>query len=450
MIKIRRGLDLPISGSPRQQIGGSHSTRSVAILGRDYVGMKPTMEVQVGDRVKLGQLLFSDRKTPGVRYTSPGAGTVAAINRGERRRLLSVTIDLDGDEEESFRQFSDQEIESSPIREIVDSLVASGAWTALRTRPFSKVADPTLRPRSLFINAMDSNPLAVDPGIVLAAATDDFCRGVQALARLPENKVFVCKRPGVMPGIDSRRYPGNVVVEEFAGPHPAGLSGTHIHYLDPAGIRRQSWTINYQDVIAIGRQLASGRLSVERIVSLAGPQVEEPRLIRTRLGANLQELTVGELLPGENRVISGSVLSGRNARGAEAYLGRYHLQISVLKEGRQRELLGYLSAGVDRHSVMGVYLSGLMKRRRFDYTTSTFGSERAMVPMGNYEKVMPLDILPTALLRSLVVGDIEMAQNLGALELDEEDLALCSYVCAGKYDYGPILRDNLTKIEKES
>jgi len=453
MIKIRRGLDLPISGGPRQEIGASNSTRStrsVAILGRDYIGMKPTMEIKVGDRVRQGQLLFSDKKTPGVRYTSPGTGVIAAINRGEKRMLLSVVIDLEGDEEVQFRQFSDQELRTVAAAEIVDALVESGAWTAFRTRPYSKVPEPGSRPRSLFINAMDTNPLAVDPAVVIADAGEDFSRGVRALARLPENKLFLCKHSSLLPGIDSDSYPDNVVIEEFAGPHPAGLSGTHIHFLDPAGPSRKSWSINYQDVIAIGRQLKSGLLSVERIVSLAGPQVDEPRLVRTRLGANLQELTVAELLPGENRIISGSVLSGRNARGAEAFLGRYHLQVSVLKEGRQREFLGYLSAGVNRHSVMGIYLSGLFRDKRFDYSTTTFGSERAMVPVGNYEKIMPLDILPTQLLRALIVGDIETAQNLGALELDEEDLALCSYVCAGKYDYGPILRANLSTIEKES
>ena len=450
MIKIKRGLDLPISGEPRQEIGNSNSTRSVAILGQDYVGMKPTMEVQVGDRVKQGQLLFTDKKTAGVRYTAPGTGVIAAINRGEKRRLLSVVIDLDGDEEIQFRQFTDGELQSVAVEEIVDALVASGAWTALRTRPYSKVPEPTRRPRSLFINTMDTNPLAVDPAVVLTAAGEDFSRGLRALARLPESKLFLCKSASPLPGVDTGGYPENVVVEEFAGPHPAGLSGTHIHFLDPAGPSRQCWSINYQDVIAIGRQLASGRLSVERIVALAGPQVEEPRLVRSRLGANLQELTIGELLPGENRIVSGSVLSGRNARGAEAFLGRYHLQVSVLKEGREREFLGYLSAGVNRHSAMGIYLSGLFRNKRFDYTTTTFGSERAMVPVGNYEKVMPLDILPTQLLRALIVGDIETAQNLGALELDEEDLALCSYVCAGKYDYGPILRTNLNTIEKES
>lgn len=441
---------MPISGEPQQIVGESNRSRSVALVGQDYVGMKPTMEVEIGERVKLGQLLFSDKKTPGVRYTSPASGVVAAVNRGERRSFLSVVIDLEGDDEIVFRAFTDRELEQVAVHHIVDLMVESGVWTAIRTRPFSKVPAPASRPRSLFVTAIDTSPLAADPLPLIAARSEDFLRGIRALARLPENKLFICTGTHGLAGAIDGELPANVSIERFAGPHPAGLAGTHMHFLDPAGPRRVSWSINYQDVMAIGRLLATGRISVERVIALAGPQVAAPRLVRTRLGANLEELTAGELKAGENRIISGSVLSGRTARGAEAYLGRYHTQVSVLREGRERQLFGYLSAGADRHSVMGVYLSGLFSNRRLAFTTTTYGSERAMVPVGNYEKVMPLDILPTQLLRALVVGDIEMAQNLGALELDEEDLALCSYVCAGKYDYGPILRDNLTKIERES
>ncbi|MBD3814798.1 MAG: NADH:ubiquinone reductase (Na(+)-transporting) subunit A, partial [Betaproteobacteria bacterium] len=237
--------------------------------------------------------------------------------------------------------------------------------------------------------------------------------------------------------------------EAFQGPHPAGLAGTHIHFLDPVSATKSVWNIGYQDVIAIGKLFVSGRLSVERVVSLAGPVVDKPRLVRARLGANLDELTAGELQPGANRVVSGSLLGGRTAHGAFAYLGRYHQQVSCLREGKEREMLHYLRAGSDKHSVLNIFISKLMGAKKFALTTTTNGSPRAMVPVGNYEQVMPLDILPTQLLRSLIVGDTEMAQKLGCLELDEEDLALCTYVCAGKYEYGPILRDNLTRIEKE-
>ena len=444
MITIKRGLDLPITGTPAQRIEAARPVRSVAIVGFDYHGMKPTMSVQVGDRVKLGQVLFSDKKNPGVVFTAPGAGVVSAIHRGQQRVLQSVVIDLDGDEQETFASYSAAQLDTLDAQAVRDNLQQSGLWTALRTRPYSKVPAVDAVPRSIFVTAIDTHPLAADPALVIAEQAEAFEQGLKVLSRLA--RVFLCKAPGAaLPGENLSQ----VKTESFAGPHPAGLAGTHIHFLDPVSANKTVWSIGYQDVIAVGKLFTTGQLSVERVVALGGPVVEQPRLLRTRLGACLNELTAGEHKPGNNRVISGSVFGGRNARGAFAYLGRYHQQVSCLAEGNDREMLHYLRAGVNKHSVLNVFVSKLMGGKRFDFTTTTNGSPRAMVPVGNYEKVMPLDILPTQLLRLLIVGDTEMAQKLGCLELDEEDLALCSYVCAGKYEYGPILRDNLTRIEKE-
>lgn len=444
MITIKRGLDLPITGTPAQRIEAARPVRSVAIVGFDYHGMKPTMSVQVGDRVKLGQVLFSDKKNPGVVFTAPGAGVVSAIHRGQQRVLQSVVIDLDGDEQETFASYSAAQLDTLDAQAVRDNLQQSGLWTALRTRPYSKVPAVDAVPSSIFVTAIDTHPLAADPALVIAEQAEAFEQGLKVLSRLA--RVFLCKAPGAaLPGENLSQ----VKAESFAGPHPAGLAGTHIHFLDPVSANKTVWSIGYQDVIAVGKLFTTGQLSVERVVALGGPVVEQPRLLRTRLGACLSELTAGELKPGNNRVISGSVFGGRNARGAFAYLGRYHQQVSCLAEGNDREMLHYLRAGVNKHSVLNVFVSKLMGGKRFDFTTTTNGSPRAMVPVGNYEKVMPLDILPTQLLRLLIVGDTEMAQKLGCLELDEEDLALCSYVCAGKYEYGPILRDNLTRIEKE-
>lgn len=444
MIKIKRGLDLPITGSPEQRIDDARQVRSVAVIGFDYHGMKPTMEVQEGDRVKLGQILFSDKKTPGVVYTAPAAGVVSAINRGEKRVLQSVVIDVEGDDSVEFTAHDPQRLEQLSDETVRQQLIQSGLWTALRTRPFSKVPAVDAKPSSIFVTAMDTNPLAADPVVVIAQYRSDFQNGLQILARMA--KVWVCKA-------DDANVPGDEIAgvrtESFAGPHPAGLPGTHIHMLDPVNENKQVWSINYQEVIAIGKLFTDGKLWTDRIVALGGPQVESPRLLRTRLGANLEELTAGELRPGANRVISGSVFGGRHARGPVAYLGRYHQQVSVLLEGTDREMVHYLRPGADKHSIMNIFVSKFTPRKRFEMTTTTNGSPRAMVPVGNYEEVMPLDILPTQLLRYLIVGDTEMAQKLGALELDEDDLALCSYVCAGKYEYGPILRDNLDRIEKE-
>ena len=444
MIEIKRGLDLPVTGAPAQRIEAGRPVRSVAVIGFDYHGMKPTMAVQVGDRVKLGQVLFSDKKTEGVHFTAPAAGVVSAIHRGEQRVLQSVVIDVDGDEAVEFARYNDAEIDSIEPDTVRENLLQSGLWTALRTRPLSKVPAIDATPSSIFVTAIDTHPLAADPAIVIAEYADDFVRGLKLLARMA--RVFLCQAADAkLPGAGLN----NVTVESFTGPHPAGLPGTHIHFLDPVNAHKSVWYLNYQDVIAMGKLFATGRLWEERVVALAGPVVDKPRLVRTRTGANLDELTAGEMAVGRNRVISGSVFGGRTARGACAYLGRYHLQVSCLKEGTEREFMHYLRAGTNKHSVLNIFASKLFGDRKLDFTTTTNGSPRAMVPVGNYEAVMPLDILPTQLLRYLIVGDTDMAQKLGALELDEEDLSLCTYVCAGKYEYGPILRDNLTRIEKE-
>ncbi|NIB41275.1 Na(+)-translocating NADH-quinone reductase subunit A [Pseudomaricurvus alkylphenolicus] len=446
MINIRRGLDLPISGAPEQAIVDGPRIRSVAVIGADYHGMKPTMAVQVGDKVKLGQLLFTDKKTEGVRYTAPAAGTVAAINRGAQRVLQSVVIDVEGDEAESFAQYSVDQLASLSEEQVKENLVNSGLWTALRTRPYSKVPAPATTPNSIFVTATDTNPLAANPELIIRENRDDFVNGLTVLSKLTAGQVYVCKAEGadVFTGNNSR-----VSSHEFGGLHPAGNAGTHIHHLDPVSVSKTVWTIGYQDVIAFGQLFTTGVLPTERIIALGGPQVELPRLVRTRVGASIDELTAGQLKSGDNRVVSGSVFGGRTASGAFAFVGRYHQQICALEEGRDRPFLHYLRAGFDNFSALSIYVSSLFSGKKFDMTTSTNGSERAMVPIGAYERIMPLDILPTQLLRSLIVGDTDMAQKLGCLELDEEDLALCTFVCPGKYEYGPILRNNLTRIEKE-
>ena len=444
MIKIRKGLDLPISGAPEQVIYDGPVTQEVAVLGPDFVGMKPTMAVKEGDRVKLGQALFADKKNPGISFCSPGAGIVKEINRGERRKLLSVVISLEGDEEEAFDSYSEDQLAGLENSKIVENLVASGLWVGLRTRPYSKVPAIDARPQSIFVTAIDTNPLAADPSVVIAERADDFHSGLKILSKLTDGPVHLCAGPNTnLPVLEG------VTAHEFTGPHPAGLVGTHIHFIDPIVGQKEVWHIGYQDVIAFGQFFSTGRIPTERIVSFAGPLVDSPRLVRTRQGADLAPMLAGQLKADDARVISGSVLSGRNAAGALSYLGRYDNQVTVIKEDTDRPFMGYMSPGANRHSSLPIYLSSLSQSKTFDMTSNTNGSERAMVPLGNYEQIMPLDILPTQLLRALVVGDTQAAQRLGCLELDEEDLALCTYVCVGKYEYGPILRDNLARIEKE-
>ena len=445
MIKVRRGLDLPISGAPEQVVYDGPTVSQVALVGLDYQGMKPTMAVREGDQVKLGQLLFTDKKNASARYTAPAAGTVVAINRGERRVFQSLVIDIDGDTSETFETYAVEQLDTLDRADVIENLVKSGQWTALRTRPFSKVPAADTMASSIFVTAMDTNPLSADPSVIVGQRREDFTSGLKILARLTNGPVNLCVAPNsTIPGDDI----DGVREIVFSGPHPAGLTGTHIHFVDPVSIDKTVWSIGYQDVIAIGALFTTGCIDVRRVIAIAGPQVTQPRLLGTRLGANINQLVIGELKNDENRVISGSVLSGRQAVSEFAFLGRYHSQVSVIQEGRERQFLHYLRAGVDKHSSLPVFVSSLTKKL-FNMTSSTNGSERAMVPVGGYEKVTALDILPIQLLRSLIVGDTEMAQKLGCLELDEDDMGLYTYVCVGKYEYGRILRDNLTRIEKE-
>ena len=447
MIRIKHGLNLPIAGEPSHSIDAPPVISSVAVLGADFIGMKPTMVVNVGDRVKRGQVLFTDKKTDGVKHTSPGCGVVSAINRGAKRAFQSVVVDLDGDDEVEFTSYGNRDLTSLTREEVTALLLDSGLWTSLRTRPFNKTPVPGSVPHSIFVTAMDTNPLSLAPRTVIEDFEAAFVYGLQAIRHLTDGTVFVCKAPeATLPGAELP------FVKEvaFEGPHPAGLPGTHIHFLDPVNLNKTVWFLNYQDLIAIGQLFTTGRLSVERVISIAGPTVSHPKVVKTQVGANIDELVTGGLLPGENRVISGSVLAGRTAVAPYNFLGRFHLQVSAVAEGRKREFLGWQKPGVDKFSIKRVFASGFVGgKQRFAFTTSTEGSRRAMVPIGMFEKVMPLDILPTFLLRALIVGDTEQAQLLGCLELDEEDLALCTFVCPGKTDYGPLLRENLTQIEKE-
>lgn len=444
MIRIKQGLDLPIPGRPDPNLLEEKQVHTVAVLGSDFVGLMPAMAVKVGDRVLKGQTLFTDKRRPAVRCTAPGTGEVIAIHRGRKRALVAVVIALAGNEEIEFRAYPEHRLSTLKPEIIIEQLLQSGLWTALRTRPYSKVADPAVPPHSIFITAMDTNPLAPAIDRILAGNERDFSHGVRLIARLTSGKVFLCKGPELrIPEMDV----DNLVVEEFQGPHPAGNVGTHIHFLDPVHRNKIVWHIGLQDVIAVGRLFTTGRLSVDRIVSLAGPSVQRPRLLRTRIGALIEDLVKGEIAEGEHRVVSGSVLSGHRCSGPTAFLGRYHQQISVLPEYREREFLGWLNPGLNLYSVKNIVLSKLIPGREFAFTTSTHGEERAILPNYDYERVMPLDILPLFLLRALAVGDVEEAENLGCLELDEEDLALCAFVCPSKQEFGPLLRRVLHLIE---
>ena len=340
MITIKKGLDVPVVGAPQQVIHDGNAIKTVATLGEEFVGMRPTMFVKVEDRVKKGQVLFEDKKNSGVKFTAQTAGVVKEINRGEKRVLQSVVIEVDGDEQETFTSYSADKLSTVAREDVVSNLVNSGLWTALRTRPFSKVPAIDSTPIAIFVSAMDTNPLAADPEVIINEQSEAFKNGLTVLSRLTEGEVFVSKAPGAnIPVTDTAS------VNEFAGKHPAGLVGTHMHFLKPVSADKFAWHLGYQDVIAYGKLFTTGELDSTRVIALAGPAAKNARLVRTILGANTADLTADEASDGELRIVSGSVLLGSNAQGVHSYLGRYDVQISLILEGREKEFIGYMYPG---------------------------------------------------------------------------------------------------------
>lgn len=451
-VKTRNGLDIPMSGTPDPRISAGKTVRTVAVLGRDYVGLKPRMSVHSGDRVYHGDTLFVDKRDPDVPYTSPGSGTISAVNRGARRTLLSVVIDLDTDEVSapSVPDLAGVDVDKFDDQKARAMLISSGLWPAFRTRPYNKVPQSDSSPRSIFVTAMDTNPLAANPATVILGKEKYFAAGLRVIAKLTEGTVFVCTGSDwAGPVIDNDKIQHSI----FSGPHPAGLAGTHIHHLDPVGADRTVWHIGYQEVIAIGIFFTDGRVTTERIVAISGSGVKKPRLVATRLGANIDELLAGELnqdgaVTAAPRVVSGSVLDGRTATGAEAFLGRYHYQVSVVPDRGKRRLFGWFGP-INRNYTF----TGLFKRRQpggsTTFSSASHGRPTAMMPIDAFEKIIPMDIVPSPLLRALLIGDTDQAQALGCLELAPEDLALCSFVCPGKNNYGAVLQANLEQIERE-
>lgn len=464
--RFRRGLSVPIAGTPEQSLSDAAAPAAVAVSAADYPGMKPAMTVLPGDAVRRGQLLFEDRKQPGVRFTSPAAGTVAAINRGAKRAFISVVVRVDPSDQASsagaqveFGSYTGRHPSALSREEVRGLLVESGDWVALRARPFGRTAAVDSAPKSIFVTAMNTEPFAPSPDRIVEGRGGDLERGLAALARLTDGPVYFCRAPGTLASVGASEP---IRIEEFAGPHPAGAPGLHIHTLDPVDRDKLVWQIGLQDTLAIGRLFATGEPDVQRIVALAGPPARTPRLLRTRLGASLADLTRGEIeTPDETgsgngiRVVTGSPLSGRTAIGESTaaelhgYLGRFHDTVSVLEDDHQRHFLGWLRPGFGAFSRARAFASTLLPRKTFAMSTATHGSPRAIVPIGLYESVFPWDLQPTFLLKSLIAGDIERAEELGCLELLEEDLALCTFVCPGKTEYGPYLRDALELIEKE-
>lgn len=441
---LKKGLDIPIQGEPRAGIETAPTVNTYAILGDDYLGLKPRILVEEGDAVAVGTPVMFNKDLPDVQITSPVAGRVKAINRGARRKLISIEITAEAGAADpiDFSNVGD----ATTAEGLKEKLCAAGLWTSFRTRPYSKVADPSTQPKAIFITATDSEPLSPNPTPIIRDNAEAFAKGVEAVSLLTEGTTYLCQAfDANLPGSDFKA----VETAEFSGPHPSGLAGTHIHFLNPPVGDEQVWTIGYNDVIAIGRLLMTGRYDPSIVIALTGPMCSDPRVVRTIAGASLEDLTANDRNSDTAvRMISGSVLSGAAGEGPSAYLGRYARQVTLIEEDRKQHTLGWIRPMIDKYAVQPVLGSALSKAK-FPLTSNLNGGRRAMVPLGTFEELMPQDYLPTQLLRALLVMDTDAAQELGVMELAEEDLGLVGFACPAKYEYAEALRDCLAKIEKE-
>ena len=422
LVRIKKGLDLNIGTDPGTSMMDSMSTSISALLGRDYPGVKLQILVKENSQVRAGQAVMCDRRRPEIQFTSPSCGVISSIDRGPRRSLKSVQITAGG-KPDGVKFEIPAVLDLQGIREL---MLQAGLWPALRSRPFGYIPDPSGNPTALLISAIDTQPLAPNPAAIISKYSREFTIGLKLLCDMVESPVFLCKSADQKFEYDDTVRARTV---DFSGPHPAGLVGTHIQTLCPVGFDgNQIWHIGYQDVISLGHLKLSGKPWQERVVSLAGSAANNPRYITVPLGADIDDIATGELANGAIRIISGSILSGHHATGSEAFLGRYHNQISTIFESNQAQPKGWLS-------------------RIFDPEFTV--EPGPLIPTPDLDNLSPPGILAVPFLRALLVGDIERARDLGALELLEEDLALLSYFCPSKTDYGPLLRNVLNQIDKE-
>jgi Na+-transporting NADH:ubiquinone oxidoreductase subunit A len=447
VIKIKKGLDIKMNGQAEHIYVKAPRAKTYAIKPGDWHALTPKIIPKLCDQVKVGTPIFYDKYHPEVKFCSPVSGILQVINRGERRRIIEVVVEDDGkDTAETFLKGDPADLNRE---QIVENLLNSGLWPVIRQRPYSTIAKTDGKPKSIFISAFDTAPLAPDFDFILKDSEQDFQLGVNALKKLTEGKVHL-NLDGRYPSVRTLGSIKGVEINRFKGPHPAGNVGIQISRLDPINKGDVVWVVQPQDVVAIGRLFKTGKYDPSVVVALTGARVNKPQYYRTIRGAAVSSLLENQLKEGENRVISGSVLNGKAIDAETGYVGFFDSQLTVIPEGNYYELFGWMMPGFKKLSVSRSFASTwLTPNRKFDLDTNYHGGERAFVMTGEYEKVLPMDIYPVQLLKSILVNDIDKMEQLGIYELDEEDLALCEFVCTSKTPVTKILRDGLKAMRKE-
>lgn len=444
--KICKGRDIKLKGAAVKEIVELPVPRYTAVQPSDFRGLKPHLVVKVDDLVKVGTPILTDKIIPGVKIASSVSGRVAAIERGKKRFLFRIVVESDGlQQKEEFRKFSGQEITHLSREDVVHTLQEGALWPAIRQRPFSHIAHPKDIPKSIFIHAMNTEPLAADIDFILEGKEKEFQIGLDILKKLTQGKIRLCTASGVKS--KALTAAEGVETHRFLGPHPAGNVSTHIHHIDPIHKGDIVWYMEAQDVLRIAALFLNGSYPAERIVVATGEGAKRRVYFKTMIGVSLAELLAGSNLQGM-RCISGSVLTGQDA-GKNGFVRFYDSQVTVIPEGGKREFLGWLSLGFEKYTFSRAFASAFLPEKDFSLDTDQHGSDRAIVLNHIYDQFVPLDIMTYFLLKAVIGGDVEEAEKLGILECDEEDFALCSFACPSKTDVGGIIRQGLDLIEKE-
>jgi len=444
-ISLKKGYNIPLKGKAEKKIAGECNPIRFGVKPVDFPGLIPKMEVKPGEKIKAGTPLFHDKNRPAIKFTSPVSGTVISVERGERRRILEVVIEKSGN---AYVNFGKNDPASLSRGKIIEKLLLSGLWPAVRQRPYHVIANPEDNPKSIFIGGFDTSPLAPDYDFIMDnLPAEIFQTGISAISKLTGGKVNLVleKKASKTPG----KYNFNgVEVSYFSGPHPAGNVGIHIHHLDPVNKGEAVWFVNFQDVIAIGNLFAEGIYKPERVIALTGSEVSNPQYYKGLSGCSIAPIIRDNIMSWNLRYISGNVLTGTKIN-ADGYLGYYDSQVTVIPEGDKYEFFGWVLPGADKLSFSRTFLSSFIPKKSFSPDTNFHGGKRAFVLTGQYEKVLPMDIYPMHLLKAIISGDIDLMENLGIYEVAEEDFALCEFICPSKIEIQSIIRNGLDLMIKE-
>lgn len=442
--KLKRGLDIKIAGSATTAIEPAPESKIVALKPTDFAGLTPKLCVKAEAQVKAGDVLFFDKYNPEILFTSPVSGTVKEIVRGERRKVLEIIVEADGKNEKvSFEKVN---LANLKREQAVELLLKSGLWPFIKQRPYGCLANPKDTPKSIFISGFDSNPLGTDYEFIFHEEVESIQLAIDALGTLTDGKVFFglpAKTSSIFQSLK------NVELNTFGGPHPAGNVGIHIHHISPINKGDKIWTISVQALVYFGRLLAHGELDMTKTIALAGSEVSSPKYYRTVHGANIAPLIEGKTKGETNeRIISGTILTGTQVT-AGGFLGFFDQEICVIPEGDEYELMGWATPGFGKYSASRTFVDKLMPKKAYNLNANLHGGERAFVVSGQYEKLLPMDILPVYLLKAILANDLDKMEQLGLYEVIEEDLALCEYACTSKIKVQDVLRQGIDSMIKE-